>query len=257
MNTTGFFLRRKGLFHLAGLLACAGFMVAAEARADAPVTVSARFQCLSLEGPISGLAMMRAEGKPLAITVPDTFLSPVYEYKGPADVVLIDPSAPSVTPGPVQAGKAPQEPRPLATFTLPPEGGRFLLIFRRSATYGYDVAPVVFSQQAMPAGSYLLINLSTRDLGLQLGPDRVMMTSGSRQVLTSRATPGTHVDLAIYDAFKGNPRLVYSGAYFHPVHARQILFFADNPRRSGDVLLTQIRDMVTEEKPAGTQSAGL
>ncbi len=227
------------------LLGSVSLVLAAVAFAapEKPVIVSAHVYCLSLGEPLTQLALIDAKGKPLRIEAPNSFLSPGYDYVGPAAATI------------TRTDLAPDSP-PAAQFSFPPQGGEFLLLFAPGQGGAMKVAPLDFSPGAVPSGHYLVWNISPQRLAFAFGEAKLIIEPGQNILVTPRAGDDTYVPLRVFEDHNGKPRLIVSGRHFNRANARQIFLFSASDNPNAPVKMQAITSLLPPPEaalPAGTK----
>lgn len=216
------------------LLSCALALLAFPvlfAAPEKPVVVSARLYCLSLGESLTQLSLTDAKGKPLRIEAPNSFLSPSYDYVGPAAATVNrTDSATGSTPA--------------ATFSLPPQGGEFLLLFAPDQGTALKVAAVDFSPKAVPSGHYLVWNISQQRLAFAFGDAKLIIEPGQNALITPHAGDDTYVPLRVFEEYEGKPRLIVSGRHFNRANARQIFLFSASDNPNAPVKMQAITNLI-------------
>jgi len=224
--------------------------------ATAPVTI--RFHCLSMNASsIDGLSFMNGKTE-VPLIVPTEFLSPTYDYVGPAKLVFLrkvplPPAGTKMPPSEYPPGR-----EPAGTIEFSPETDEVLLLFNRSNDTT-AIAAIDYTEKSVPVNGYLFWNLSNRPLMVSLGAAQCIIPSGQRQVITLKESD-SYMALRIFDVHLNQARQVFASRTLHHPKTRQLIFLADsadNPDRlalrmvSQNFFLPKPKDL----KPANTVAA--
>lgn len=226
---------------------------------EKPVIVSARLHCLSLAEPLDRLALYESADKQTPIAVPNSYLSPVYDYHGPANAIIVHTRpAPPPDAAPPKADAKTPPPDVAASFKLPPQGGEFLLLFAPGPNNCLRVAPFDFSPEAVPSGHYLVWNISTQRIAFSFGDTKLFIEPGQSQLMTPHAEDDTYVPLRVYDEYNGKSRLIVSGRHFNRANARQIFLFSasTNPSAPIRMKMQAITDLLPPPAPPAAPVVG-
>ena len=254
MNTTRPWLLALSLF--------AAAPVAVHALPPVVPTVTVRFHCLSMNPTsIEGLSFMNGK-KEIPLTVPTEFLSPTYDYVGPAKIVFLRkcPLSPPPLPGaPVPPpSEYPPGREPVATIDLPAGTDEVLLLLNKAGDKT-AVAAIDYTEKTVPINGYLMWNLSNRPLMVNLGDARCIIPAGQRQIITLNPTD-SYMPLRIFDVHLNLARQIFASRHLHHPQTRQLVFLteaADNPDHlalrmvSQNFFLPKPKDM----KPTNTLAA--
>lgn len=232
------------------LLASATLAFTTNAEPEKPKIISARLHCLSVDESISGLSLLADKDKKIPIVVPNGFLSPPYDYVGPAEIMVLDEHREGAQPAPLVPPKTADNPsrypNEVARVNLPPTGGEFLLLFTTTGPNSIRIAPVDFSINAVPSGNYLVYNISSHRLAFSFGEAKRIIEAGEKCLVAPLTGDDSYVPLRVYDEYKGKPRLIVSGRHFNRANARQIFFFTSDDKPNTPVKIQVFTSLIPQ-----------
>lgn len=230
-------------FVLLILLAVPAFAQTPVAPAPAK-TVSVRFHCLAMNAAsIEGLSFMNGK-KEVPLSVPTEFLSPTYDYTGPAKLVILRKSS---SPSAQSASVYPPGKELLTTLELPANTEELLLLFNQSGDQTL-IAAIDYAEKDVPLNGYLFWNLSNRPLAVVLGDTNCIIAAGQRQVLTLKEN-ADYMPLRIFDEYQSTPRQVFASRHLHHPKTRQLVFLSDAPGASDRLSLRIVSQNFFLPKP--------
>ena len=119
----------------------------------------------------------------------------------------------------------------LATVSLPPKGGFFLLIFLPDGTGKFRVISTDDSVGGFPLGSYRVLNLSHQPVRLTLETTDYDFKPGEVGLIADPPVQANqHSAMRALALADGNWRRIGSGLWPHPGTKRSIQVFFDNPQ---------------------------
>lgn len=255
MNTIRPSLRLLAL----SVFAIAALCVRAQPSTPAPKPVSVRFHCLSMSATaVEGLSFMNGKTE-VTLSVPTEFLSPTYDYTGPARLVLLRkvpvlPAGAAHVPSEYPPGR-----EPAAVVDLSADSDELLLLFNQAGDKT-AVASIDYTEKSVPINGYLFWNLSTRPLMVSLGDAKCVLPSGQRQVITLGDTD-SYMPLRIFDVHNDQARQVFASRNLHHPKTRQLIFVADAANDPNRVALRMVSQNFFLPKPKdlkpGASVAGL
>lgn len=210
----------------------------------APV-ISARFKALSVSGVIpEGLDIVIGPKQRLHLSVPSTYIESAVKYTGPANISFVKPATKRAENNPASgAPSALPEPQVLATVSIPPPGGDYLLLFAGTPETTLKVMAIPFSAGDAPLGSCLVWNLTSRALGVSLGGQNELMSPQSRQLFRPAMMSQDYVDLRVFDEYEAKPRLLVGGPHFLPTRTRQLFFIVERTPGEAPVLVKVVAEL--------------
>jgi hypothetical protein len=251
MNTPILFKRLL----LAGLSTLA-VVCSAETAAPSSPLVSARLKFLSLQEPVNNVALVLENGKQLPVAAASGYISKTFDYAGPAHAsfVKISTAGSGEEKPPVATnGKESAKPEVLASMDIPETGGDFLVLLSRGSSGTLYVMVVPFSPVDVPAGTCLVWNITSRNIGFSLGGQRALLSSGQRQLIHPAGSLKNYFDLKIFDEYEGRARALMSGDHYLNETSRQVLLIAEKIPGQAPVMVRTIEEL--PEKPKQTQVA--
>ncbi|CAM3135676.1 hypothetical protein [Rariglobus hedericola] len=228
---------------LATLTLWSGPVFSAE-KEPAPV-ITVRFKALSVSGALpEGLDIVISPKQRLHLNVPSTYIESAVKYTGPADISFIKPEGkPRENKPAAGTPNALTEPQVLATTSIAPPGGDYLLLFAGTPDTKLKVMAIPFSAADAPLGSCLVWNLTSRALGVSLGGQRELINPQSRQLFKPTMLSQDYVDLRVVDEYQAKPRLLAGGPHFLPAHTRQLFFIVERTPGEAPVLVKVVSEL--------------
>lgn len=230
-------------------------MLSSVARADDSPTIAARLKCLSLGGPVSEVDLLLPNNNRLHLKMAAGYISLSSAYHGPATLTFVLPVSTPPAHGvansmPSAVGSSPAKPVVLATVTLPPTGGDYLLLFSGDtvAANSLQVAAVPFSASDVPPSSCLIWNVTSRNLGVLLGGQKALLPPGQHELIKPTSSRADYFDFQVYDEHKGQVRPLLSGAQYLRANTRQLLFIVEKSPDRPAIMVRTIEEL--PEPPA-------
>ena len=233
--------------------AFAAFCAHAQTGAPAPKSVSVRFHCLSMNASaVEGLSFMNGKTE-VPLSVPTEFLSPTYDYTGPARLVLLR-KVPLPPAGAVPApSDYPPGREPVAAVDLSADSDELLFLFNQAGDKT-AVASIDYTEKSVPINGYLFWNLSRRPLMVSLGDAKCILPAGQRQVITLGDTD-SYMPLRIFDVYNDQARQVFASRNLHHPKTRQLIFVADAANDPNRVALRMVSQNFFLPKPKDLKPA--
>lgn len=215
------------------------------------IEISAKLKFLSMQNTVDDVAILQGNGKKLSISAATGYISLSYEYKGPEKLTFVRaPKAKSAAEAKPVRAENPEESKPaeiLAVVTIPQEGGDLLILLSGDTTEKLYAKVLPFSSTDVPAGSCLVWNITSRNLGFLLGGQKALIASGQRQLIRPSSTLKNYFDLKVFDEYEGKARSLMSGDHYLNESSRQLLLIADKAPGQPSIRLQTIEEL--PEKP--------
>lgn len=192
--------------------------------------VNIKFAAVGFSDTISNLGFYDGS-KWIPIEIPEATRSREFEYSGPSTIRFAEMPVPvdGETPVIAEATVTPDIERPLFIFVKAPAG----------STRDYRVLVFEDSFSYFTPGSYRLANLTSKNLGLTLGEERVLLESKAIKTIRPDQENRSYFAFKVF-ALSGNEdhRQLFSSRWFYESNSRMLVFLLNDPRRDLVVLKT-------------------